>query len=560
VNRWSELLLAIAQRKIEQSDLKGAANLARQIPKTSTIHKDAQASINRWQAQWQRGETITIAAQAAMKRGNWTQASEKILAMRELEYSYWRFQQANSLARQMVLEKRARQFLSQARALAKLGGMEQLQQAITQASKMNPKTYAWSDAQKEMKRWGETLLTQSWQQWQAGDLQAAIAIARPVVAVPTLTKEAEALIRLSEARQLARTTDWRWQPKPHHVWHLMEAVAIASQVKPDSRFYAQAQASLAQWRNALEDVSQLQLAQWLTDLNHPAALKLAVAKAEQVSRHRPRRLQAQNLIAHWNREIERMEDAPLLAQARQLAQKGAIANLQAAIAQAQKISPQRALRGEAQALVHDWTQQIQTLQDKPLLDKAWALANQGQLGAAIQVAAQIKAGRSLYGEAQWAIGDWHYQIQQSLLAKTQAPVIAPIEDPIREPYADETPSWSQREPEPQYEEPAPTYQKSDRDKQPPTYRESEPQYEEPPLPTYRDPAYSDVPFPAPPASLPELPPADQAPPLPPAPLPTVDESLPPPAAVPTASPTASETVVEPIVEQPTPANLLSDAS
>ena len=50
-----------------------------------------------------------------------------------------------------------------------------------------------------------------------------------------------------------------------------------------------------------------------------------------------RRMQAQTLAAHWQQEIERIEDAPRLQAARQLAKPGAVEDLRSAIARAGQI-------------------------------------------------------------------------------------------------------------------------------------------------------------------------------------------------------------------------------
>jgi hypothetical protein len=98
-----------------------------------------------------------------------------------------------------------------------------------------------------------------------------------------------------------------------------------------------------------------------------------------------------------------IEDRPMLDAAVALAEQG---KLQEAITEALKIQSGRALHGRAQGLVEEWTASIQMAEDKPILDQAKNLAYGGSLTAAINLAGQIAPGRALHGEARSAIALW----------------------------------------------------------------------------------------------------------------------------------------------------------
>ncbi|NET36598.1 MAG: hypothetical protein F6K19_31985, partial [Cyanothece sp. SIO1E1] len=181
------------------------------------------------------------------------------------------------------------------------------------------------------------------------------------------------------------------------------------------------------WELQLQDVTRLQLAQTTANLNLRSAFKWAIAQAQQIEPDRPRRSQAQTLVAHWHQEIERIEDGPYLLQARQLAQSGTISSLQAAITQASQVPMGRALRAEAQGLIYAWNYQIETLEDQPLLDQAWALARQGRRNAAIRQAAKISSGRALYPKASGAISHWRREIRQVQRARERAILAANLQ-------------------------------------------------------------------------------------------------------------------------------------
>ncbi len=264
------------------------------------------------------------------------------------------------------------------------------------------------------------MLNLGFQRWQEKKLDDAVAIAQKVLPNPNLSQEAKNLLKLSQARQLAVATATNWQTSPLHIWNLMSAVEAARQIKPDSRYYATAQTSLKNWKTQLQDVMQLHLAQMTANLGQRQALEFAITQAQQIEVNRPRRLQAQTLVAHWKREVERIEDQPFILRAQKLAEPGTIPALKLAIGEANRVPEGRILRGEAQGLVYQWRRQIEVIQDQPLLSLARLQASQGQLGQAIQTASVIQSGRALYYQAQAAISDWQAEIRRAEMARIEA--------------------------------------------------------------------------------------------------------------------------------------------
>lgn len=413
VEDWSESVLAIAHQKIAASDLQGALATARQIPRTSPVFADAQTAIAQWQAWWKAGEAVSAEVQAALKAQNWDLASAKIRSMTDMADRRWNTEQPSALTQQLVIERRARQTLNRAIATAQPGKLRNLSAAIAAAGQIDHKTYTWKDAQTALNRWSDTLLTVGFTQWKAQKLDQAIALARQVLVNPGREADALNLIRLSEARKLAISTVTNWQPSPQHGFNLMEAVAAARQIPPSSRFYAQAQDSLASWQAQLEGVRTLQMAQVTASLGQPDALELAIAQAQKIAPSHPRRVQAQTLIAHWHHEQERLADTPMLVRARQLAAPGTIAAMRLAIAQAHRVPMGRTLRGEAQGLIYSWTRQIETIADQPYLSMARTLARRDRLPEAIRSAALVRPGRALYTQAQAAIRGWRSELHRS---------------------------------------------------------------------------------------------------------------------------------------------------
>jgi hypothetical protein len=407
IDIWSAQILVIARHKMQQSDLKGALDAISYIPKTSPVYAEAQEYVALWQKWWGQGEAIVAKAQAAMKQQKWKEATEAIAELDDFGLDYWRIDRANALSQQLGVERQARQILLAAQKTATNPG--QLAVAIAQAQKVPTKTFASEDAIVNITQWSQTLLTRGTQRWMKGDKVGAIATLNlpPNLAA---TAEVKDLIYFSDAYRLAKDgIDSQWVPDVGQILNLMEAIAAIGQVKPDSPFHKVAQESLNAWQGRLQDLVQLRYASFAAEMGQQPALKLAIGQANQIAANRPGRQQAQTLAAHWNLTAQQIEDQPYLVRARNLARSGQVPDLKRAMQEASQVQLGRPLRQQAQTYIAEWRTQIQVIEDRPILVQARALADNGDLDGAIKTASQIQSGRALYGEAQSVIEDWRYE-------------------------------------------------------------------------------------------------------------------------------------------------------
>ena len=530
IESWSKPILEAAQARIEQSDLRGALELAERIPAHSSIYPEVKARMTEWRKDWQKGENLAIAARTAMKAQNWEVANQNIEALRNFPQEYWRYERVASLTNLLTAEQQGRRMLAAASQLAnpqdrwQTQPMEQrLALAIAQLSQIDVRTYAWTVAQPSLKQWSETLLAQAWQRWQRGDFTTAKELATPVLKNPALAATAQELVWLSQAQQLRQASQTSLKPKLPQLWNLSAAIATGSLIPANSRYAATAQALLKNWQAQLQDLTLLQLAWTTGEVSHPWATQLALWQADQISRDRPRRTQAQTLVSYWQGVLQKVEDQPYLAYARQLAAQDTIAALNQAIAQAKWVTPARPSHADAQALINQWTQRIQALTDQPILDRAWSAANQGNLALAMQIASEIAPGRALYGQAQAAIAGWQGTLQAAEWARQRQREATSAPRPRPE-----------SELAPEFREPDLPEEFGSGDASPvPSPQETTPSAEFAPTPEIA------VPTPAngyppgtepPPSQIPIAPPPAPGylPYEPPPPVPTVPEELPPP--------------------------------
>jgi soluble cytochrome b562 len=218
--------------------------------------------------------------------------------------------------------------------------------------------------------------------------------------------------------QLGRAQAVTWNqsistPIYEHIFNLLEGQAAAGKIVPGRPLYQQAQTQIQNLQTQYPDLLRLQMANTIANIGQPFAFQLAIDQAQMVSPKAPRRIHAQTMVAIWRKEILRLEDQPYLLSARQLAQKQTVVDFQNAIQQASLIRPGRPLRIEAQTYIAQWRKQIEIVEDQPLLNDAIAFAQQGNLNAAIDKASKIKNGRALYKEAQAKSTEWVTQLQMT---------------------------------------------------------------------------------------------------------------------------------------------------
>ncbi|MFG6104647.1 hypothetical protein U2F10_20450 [Leptothoe sp. EHU-05/26/07-4] len=409
-NRWSKGLLKLAQQRMQKGHIDRATQLLGYIPPRAEIYAEAQVASERWLQEWAKGEEISAVVIEAVGNQNWSGARQQLRDIKRLTSDYWLKDRHRYLGQHIQREEDARRTLIKAQTLASDGQMESLAEALTLIRQIEVQSHAWPEAKPLLTDWADVLLTYGLQKWEQDDLAGAIAIIQKVPADLATKSEAQDLVQFAHAQRLAAFQQ-DWEPTYGDVLNLMDAIQAVQDIGRESPFYQDAQAKLELWTKQLSDLQQLYGATLMAHLNQKASLKLAIEQAQIITTDRPQRQQAQTLISHWSKEIQRIEDRPALVRAQQLADSGDKASLQAAIVEARKIQQGRALRIDAQTKIAQWSKQIQVLEDQPLYSKALDLASKGKLRDAITEARKIQKGRALYSQAQESIKNWTNRIQ-----------------------------------------------------------------------------------------------------------------------------------------------------
>jgi hypothetical protein len=227
-------------------------------------------------------------------------------------------------------------------------------------------------------------------------------ITRQIPPVADLQNRIDDITAIAQAQSIA---------KDGSILDLEKAIALVQGIKGDSSLYSRAQGMLANWQVEIQDVAILQRAKSFAASGTVADLQDAMNEVGKIPPNNPRGQESAKLLVQWRQDIEVIQDRPYLEAAQRLALTGDIAGLEGAIAQLRAIGQGRALYPQAQQKTREWTEQIQTIQDQPILDTAIAQAQSGNLAQAIATASRIVSGRALYGKAQSQIRDWRGELE-----------------------------------------------------------------------------------------------------------------------------------------------------
>lgn len=406
MNRWSQALLAELDEMVQRGEMRRALSLADRIPERVAVYPQVKSAIATWDKEWNVGKELETEVLQAIKARNWVAARRDLQRFKIFSSNYWVRTRHDQLRAKIDREQTARIRLEKARALVKTGDLEKLGEALALTKEINLETAAWSESKDEIDQWAARVLQYSFQKWEEEDLEAAIAVVQLVPPDMATTAEAKDLLNFGHAQRLASDPYDQWAPSYGQIYNLLEAIQAVQRISPDSPFYIQAQDSLAEWQKKLDDMVKIHYANTLAQVGQEATYRWAIGEAEEITQERPQRLQAQTLVSHWKKEIQRLEDRPILTEAVRIATLGGKENLRAAIAKATTVEQGRALRIEGQTYIAEWEDRIETIEDQPIMTEAQNLANSGELEDAINVAAKVKKGRALFADAQTAIKNW----------------------------------------------------------------------------------------------------------------------------------------------------------
>jgi hypothetical protein len=402
LEEWSKEILVLADGSFQAGRLDEAIATAKKIPDDVPAYKLVEEKIAEWQSIWSKADGIYKESEAQIRKQRWHMAFMAAAKLLRVDNKYWQTVKYDQLNGLITTTRADGEKLTKAEDLAKNGSVENLLKAIQLAESIGQNSYIYQKAQEAIPTFGRQMLALAEAKLQRRDADEAISIAQQIPVSAKIQGETQDFIAIAEAQRYA------WVGT---VAGLETAISQAQQIDPSRPVYDKAQQLIATWQLEIQDVTRLEKARTLASQGTVGDLVAAITEAQQIPASNPRGKEARNEINRWVGQVQTIEDRPFLDRAEQIALMDDTSSLQAAIAEAAQIRRGRALYPEARKRIGVWTAKIQRVQDQPYLDQARDFARNGNLPAAIETARQITGGRALSREAQAEIDNWQGEIR-----------------------------------------------------------------------------------------------------------------------------------------------------
>jgi hypothetical protein len=403
LEEWSRDILKLADQSFQGGNLEEAIATARKIPPDVKVSELVEEQIQKWQTIWSKAEGIYQEAEKELRQRHWQSAFMLTARLLRVNNKYWASTKYDQLNNIIVTAREDGDKLYKAEDLAKRRNLDNLLKAIKLAGTIKPDSYLYQKAKELISGFARKMLTLAQAKMKERNADAALEIARQIPPIPELQAEVDDFMVLGEAQRSAFIGT---------AAGLETAISQAQQIDASRDVYNEAQQLIARWQLEIEDVSRLEKARNLASQGTVNDLTAAISEVQLIPGNNPRGTEARQEIGRWRGQVETIEDRPYLDRAEQIAIGEDVNSLQTAIAELNQVRSGRALYPEARKKMRLWTAKIERIQDQPYLDQAKALADSGNLTTAISEAQKIaSSGRALSSEAQSSIDTWQDQIR-----------------------------------------------------------------------------------------------------------------------------------------------------
>ncbi|WP_413165763.1 hypothetical protein ACL6C3_04655 [Capilliphycus salinus ALCB114379] len=404
IEQWSLDILLLSENLFQAGELRKAIENARKVPQDTPALAQVEGRIKEWNELWKEADGIYRKAEDHLRQEQTNLAFREATRLLNIGNQYWETTKYQELTDFVQIVREESKTLAAARGKAEEGGFDNLIAGIEKAEEIGSESYLYEKASKDITEYSKTALKLAEDNLKSGDWQRSINMAQQIPKRAKLDREIEDFIVLARAHIPASLDT---------VEGLKDAIAQVRKINPGRPFHNKAQQYIREWQQAIADVATLEKARKLARSGAVKDLKAAVAELRSIPVSNPRGEDAQVQMVRWTQKIEEIEDRPLLENADQLASFGDVKSLKEAISQAKQIGEGRALYDQAQDRISEWTERSQRLEYQPILDRALQIASDGDLAQAISVAEQIKPGIVLYPEAKMKVDEWKAELQDT---------------------------------------------------------------------------------------------------------------------------------------------------
>ncbi|MDJ0594377.1 MAG: chromosome segregation ATPase [Pleurocapsa sp. MO_226.B13] len=401
IDRWATGILTIAEEEFQAGNLKGAIATANKIPPNLSAKEIVDEKIASWNSVWTKGEETYQQVENKLREADWNGAFNWAVRLTDSTNEYWATTKYEESINNINVAQEENASLSKAQTKITNGNIEDLILAIDKADDIDSKSYAYEQAQEIIAEGKEKLVANIEQLIERRDWQQLLRITPQIPRSLNLQKRSEDWQILANAGSSAQLDT---------VFGIEEAIEEVEKLDQNSEYYQLGQKLTRRWKLEINDVRHLSKARDLARVGTIANLSKAISEAKLIPDSNPRYREASQEIKKWRGQIQIIEDRPILNRAKELAYGNNVNAWRRAIAEVNLISPGSPLYKEARDYARIWREDIQRVEDQPILDEADSFANFNNYVAAIDAAKKIKSGRALYSDAQSRITRWQEEI------------------------------------------------------------------------------------------------------------------------------------------------------
>jgi hypothetical protein len=401
INRWATTILQISEEQFQTGNLKGAIATAKRIPENVSAKELVDQKISDWRSVWTEGEETYQQVENKLREADWNGAFTWAVRLTDSSNQYWATTKYEESINNINVAQEENASLNKAQTQLTNDRIDDLILAIDKADDIKPDSYAYDRAREILAEAKSKLVANIEQLIEQEDWRELLDVTARLPRSLKLQERNQDWMILANAGASAQLDT---------VFGMEEAIEEAEKLEKDSEYYRLGQKLIRRWTLEIDDVAHLAKARELARVGTIANYNKAISEAKLIPNANPRYAEAREEIAQWQRQIQTIEDRPILNRARELSYGNTIEAWRRALAEVSLIASSSPLYNEAQGYARSWRANIQRIEDQPLLDEAESFANINNYPAAIETAKRIGSGRALYSEAQSRIALWQQEI------------------------------------------------------------------------------------------------------------------------------------------------------
>ena len=401
IDRWATSILEIGEAEFQEGNLKRAIATAKKIPNNVSAKELVDEKIADWREVWTKGEETYQKVEDKLREADWNGAFTWAVRLTDSSNEYWATTKYEESINNINVAQVENASLNKAQTQVTSSNIDDLILAIDKANKIKPNSYSYDRAREIIAEAKGKLVANIEQLIEQRDWRELLKVTARIPRSLKLEK---------------RNRDWRIlanagaSAQLDTVFGIEEAIEEVQKLEKNSEYYKLGQKLSRRWTLEIDDVEHLAKAREWARVGTIANYNKAISEASLIPNGNPRYAEARREISQWQSKIQTIEDRPILNRARELSYGNNTDAWRRALAEINLISSNSPLYSEAQGYARTWRASIQRVEDRPILDEAESFANIDNYPAAIETAKTISSGRALYSEAQSRIAVWQQEI------------------------------------------------------------------------------------------------------------------------------------------------------